>query len=96
MMPEHSPVARAARGMPRTEGRRPVSPSDGADVAQRRQSGFGFWACFVSPRNASRPMRVTSSTCSTRLYKVLDAVEKLDVERTTGNLVQARLGRSKG
>ena len=32
---------RAARGMPRSEGRRPAS--DGADVAQRRESVFGFW-----------------------------------------------------
>ena len=32
---------RAARGMPRSEGRRPAS--DGADVGQRRETAFRFW-----------------------------------------------------
>jgi hypothetical protein len=42
--------------MPRTEGRRPAS--DGADVrADRRESGFGFLACFGATRNGSRPIQ---------------------------------------
>ena len=39
---------RAARGMPRTEGRRPAS--DGADVGQRRESVFGFWPLLYLPK----------------------------------------------
>jgi hypothetical protein len=44
---------RAARGMTRPEGRRPAS--DGADLAQRRESGFRVWGCFGATRNGSRP-----------------------------------------
>ena len=39
---------RAARGMPRSEGRRPAS--DGADVAQRRESVFLFWPLLSLPK----------------------------------------------
>ena len=46
---------RAARGMPRTVGRRPAS--DGADLAQRRESGFRVWVFFASTRNGSRQGR---------------------------------------
>jgi hypothetical protein len=38
--------------MPRTEGRRPAS--DGADVAQRRESNFPEWVRFAPTRNGSR------------------------------------------
>ena len=39
---------RAARGMPRSEGRRPAS--DGADVAQRAPEIFLFWPLLSLPK----------------------------------------------
>jgi hypothetical protein len=46
MMPEHSPACRPRHA--EDVGRRPAS--DGADLAQRRESGIRVWVCFASTR----------------------------------------------
>jgi hypothetical protein len=46
MMPEHSPACRPRHA--EDVGRRPAS--DGADLAQRHESGIRVWVCFASTR----------------------------------------------